>query len=109
MQKEVASVLGLPMHKIEVDVKRLGGGFGGKEDQATHWACHAALASHLLKRPVQVVLNRADDMRMTGKRHPYKQDYKIGLDAKGNILAYDVFITKILEPWISQQFWREHL
>lgn len=91
VQKEVASVLGLPMHKIEIDVKRLGGGFGGKEDQATHWACHAALACHLLKRPVQVVLNRVDDMRMTGKRHPYKQDYKIGLDAKGNILAYDVF------------------
>ena len=91
VQKEVASVLGLPMHKIEVDVKRLGGGFGGKEDQATHWACHAAMASHLLKQPVQVVLNRADDMRMTGKRHPYKQDFKIGLDATGNILAYDVF------------------
>lgn len=91
VQKEVASVLGLPMHKVEVDVKRLGGGFGGKEDQATHWACHTALACHLLKRPVQIVLNRVDDMRMTGKRHPYKQDYKIGLDAKGNILAYDVF------------------
>ena len=91
VQKEVASVLGLPMHKIEVDVKRLGGGFGGKEDQATHWACHAAFACHLLKRPVQIVLSRVDDMRMTGKRHPYKQDYKIGLDAAGNILAYDVF------------------
>lgn len=91
VQKEVASVLDLPMHKVEVDVKRLGGGFGGKEDQATHWACHAALACHLLKRPVQVVLNRADDMRMTGKRHPYKQDYRIGLDAEGKILSYDVF------------------
>jgi len=86
----VASVLGLPMHKVEVDVKRLGGGFGGKEDQATQWACMVAVAAHAANCPVQLVLNRTDDMRMTGKRHPYKQDYKIGLDAEGKILAYEV-------------------
>lgn len=89
-QKHVAGVLGLPMHKVEIDVKRLGGGFGGKEDQATHWACMAAIAAQDLKRPVQIVLNRVDDMKMTGKRHPYKQDFKIGLDAEGKILAYEV-------------------
>lgn len=89
-QKFAARVLGIPMHKVEVDVKRIGGGFGGKEDQATHWACMAALAAVKLKRPVQIVLNRVDDMRMTGKRHPYKQDYKLGLNAEGKILAYEV-------------------
>ncbi|NBB80669.1 MAG: molybdopterin-dependent oxidoreductase [Verrucomicrobia bacterium] len=90
VQKSVAQVLDLPMHKVEVDVKRLGGGFGGKEDQATHWACMVAIAAKLLDRPVQIVLSRGDDMRMTGKRHPYKQDFKIGLDTEGKILAYEV-------------------
>ncbi len=89
-QKFIARILGIPMHKVEVDVKRIGGGFGGKEDQATHWACMAALAAVKLKKPVQIVLNRIDDMRMTGKRHPYKQDYKLGLDTEGNILAFEV-------------------
>jgi len=89
-QKHVAGVLGLPMHKVEIDVKRLGGGFGGKEDQATHWACMAAFTAKLLGKPVQLVLGRVDDMRMTGKRHPYKQDFKIGLSSEGKILAYEV-------------------
>ncbi len=90
VQKFVAHILGISMHKVEVDVKRLGGGFGGKEDQATHWACYCALAATLLQKPVQIVLSRLDDMRMTGKRHPYKQDFKIGLDKEGQILALDI-------------------
>jgi xanthine dehydrogenase large subunit len=89
VQKHVAQLLGLPMHKIEVDVKRLGGGFGGKEDQATHWACMCAVAAWHLRKPVQLVLNRVEDIRMTGKRHPYKQDFKLGLDSEGRILAAD--------------------
>lgn len=89
-QKWVAAVVGVPMHKVEVDVKRLGGGFGGKEDQATHWACMAAMSAVALQTPVQIVLNRVEDMKMTGKRHPYKQDFKIGLTKDGKILAYDV-------------------
>ncbi len=90
VQKAAARVLGLPNHKVEVDVIRLGGGFGGKEDQATCWACMAALATHLLRRPVQLVLHRLDDLKMTGKRHPYTADYKIGLTRDGKILAYSV-------------------
>jgi xanthine dehydrogenase large subunit len=88
--KWIAAVLGIPMHKVEVDVKRLGGGFGGKEDQATHWACMASIAAVDLNLPVQIVLNRIEDMKMTGKRHPYKQDFKIGLTKDGKILAFDV-------------------
>lgn len=89
VQHVTAVVLGVPMHKVEVDVKRLGGGFGGKEDQATHWAAMAALAAAHLEAPVELVLNRLDDIRMTGKRHPYSADFKIGLNAQRKILAYE--------------------
>lgn len=88
VQKTAAAVLGLPMHRIEVDVTRLGGGFGGKEDQATPYACMAALAAMRLKKAVKIVLHRLDDMIMTGKRHPYSADYKIGLSAGLKIIAY---------------------
>ncbi len=88
VQKTTAQVLGLPMHKIEVDVTRLGGGFGGKEDQATPWAVMAALATYHLNQSVKLILNRHDDLRMTGKRHPYESTYKIGLSKDLKILAY---------------------
>ncbi|WP_084203426.1 xanthine dehydrogenase molybdopterin binding subunit [Psychroserpens damuponensis] len=88
VQKTVAQVLDVAMHKIEVDVTRLGGGFGGKEDQATPWAVMAALATFHLNQSVKLILNRHDDLRMTGKRHPYESTYKIGLTKDLKILAY---------------------
>ncbi len=90
VQKITAQVLGVAMHKIEVDVIRLGGGFGGKEDQATPWAVMAAVAVSHLKKPVKYILNRHDDLRMTGKRHPYESFYKIGLDEDLKIQAFEV-------------------
>ena len=90
-QRVVGSMLGIPLHQIEVDVARLGGAFGGKEDQATVWACLAALAAWQTWKPVELVLNRGEDMRMTGKRHPYASDFKIGLSRGGKILAYEVW------------------
>lgn len=89
VQRIVARVLGLSMNDLEVDVARLGGAFGGKEDQATPWAAVAALAASILRRPVRIALTRGEDNRMTGKRHPYSSDFKIGLDAEGRILAYE--------------------
>ncbi len=89
VQKTAARVLGVPMHKIEVDVIRLGGGFGGKEDQATPWAVMTAVAVQHLNRPVKYMLNRHDDMRMTGKRHPYSSFYKIGLTKDLKIKAFE--------------------
>lgn len=89
VQKTVARILGVPHHKVEVDVKRLGGGFGGKEDQASPWACLAALAAWHTGQPVELVLPRHQDMVMTGKRHPYSSDFKIGLTKNGKILAYE--------------------
>ena len=90
VQRAVAKVTGLPMHEIEVDVTRLGGGFGGKEDQANAWAALCAVGTQLTKRPVKYSLNRMEDMRMTGKRHPYSADYRIGLDENLKIIAYNV-------------------
>lgn len=89
VQKTIAKILALPMNQIEVDVVRLGGGFGGKEDQATTYACLASLCAYNLKQPVKLILPRGDDMRMTGKRHPYSSDYKIGLSKEGKILAFE--------------------
>jgi xanthine dehydrogenase large subunit len=90
VQRHMARVLGIPMHRLEVDVTRLGGGFGGKEDQATPWAILCALATYHLNRPVKFSAHRLADMYMTGKRHPYSSDFKIGLDEQLNILAYEV-------------------
>jgi xanthine dehydrogenase large subunit len=90
VQRTIARVLGLAMHQVEVDVPRLGGAFGGKEDQATAWAALAALAAFRLNRPVKLTLSRKEDVTWTGKRHPYSSDYKIGLTDKGMILAYEV-------------------
>ena len=89
VQRHTADVLGIPMHRIEVDTTRLGGGFGGKEDQATSWAIFCALAAWHLKKPVKYSLHRMEDMRMTGKRNPYSSDFKIGLDAELKIIAYE--------------------
>ncbi|MBC7606049.1 MAG: molybdopterin-dependent oxidoreductase [Burkholderiales bacterium] len=90
VQRTVSRVLGIPMHKVEVDTVRLGGGFGGKEDQATPWAVMVALATQILQKPVKLAMHRMDDMRMTGKRHPYSADFKIGLNKALKILAYEV-------------------
>jgi len=89
-QRAIAKVTGLPMHSLDVEVTRLGGGFGGKEDQANAWAALCALACLDLQRPVKYALPRTDDMVMTGKRHPYSSDFRIGLDKDGRILAYEV-------------------
>ena len=89
VQRCVARVTALPMNLIEVDVTRLGGGFGGKEDQANAWAAICAVGAQLTRKPVKYALHRMEDMRMTGKRHPYSADYKIGLDKDLKIVAYE--------------------
>jgi len=89
VQRTAARVLGIGMNKVEVDVPRLGGGFGGKEDQASAWGTMAAMTAWILKRPAKCIPHRMEDMRMTGKRNPYSSDYKIGLDEDHNIIAYE--------------------
>lgn len=90
VQRVIARLLGLAMHQVEVEVTRLGGAFGGKEDQATAWAALAALGAVICKAPVKLVLQRREDMIFTGKRHPYTSDFRIGLNYDGRILAYEV-------------------
>jgi xanthine dehydrogenase large subunit len=90
VQHVVAKVLGLPDAFVICEVRRMGGGFGGKESQATQWAAIAALAAHKLKRPCKIRLDRDDDFATTGKRHDMRCDYRIGFDEAGRIQAYDV-------------------
>lgn len=90
IQKMVSGVLGMPQNMVTVDIKRLGGGFGGKESQATSWACLAALAAYQTGRPALVRLTRDEDMLSTGKRHAFESDYRVGFDKEGKILAYSV-------------------
>ncbi|MCK9556914.1 MAG: molybdopterin cofactor-binding domain-containing protein [Candidatus Cloacimonadaceae bacterium] len=90
VQEVVSVVLGIPAHRIVVEVPRLGGAFGGKERGATIWATMAALGAYLTGKPVQVLLTRDEDMHATGKRHPFKSNWQVGFDASGRIQAWDV-------------------
>ena len=83
VQKLVAQVIDVSLNKVTVDMRRMGGGFGGKETQAAQPACLAALASHLTGKPCKMRLPRELDMRMTGKRHPFTVQYKVGFNSQG--------------------------
>lgn len=93
VQKLVAEVLGLPIHEVQVEVRRMGGGFGGKETQAAPLACVAALLARASGRPVKYRLARADDMIQTGKRHDFYNRYDIGFDADGLIRGADIMVA----------------
>ncbi|GGB34734.1 xanthine dehydrogenase molybdopterin binding subunit [Oceanisphaera marina] len=93
VQKLVASVLGVSMHKVVIDMRRMGGGFGGKETQAAGPACMAAVVARLTGRPTKMRLPRVEDMMMTGKRHPFFNQYKIGFDDNGRIQASEIIVA----------------
>ncbi|ASP49641.1 xanthine dehydrogenase molybdopterin binding subunit [Cognaticolwellia beringensis] len=93
VQKLVAEVLDIPLNKVIVDTRRMGGGFGGKETQAAPWACLAALLSNVTKRPVKFKLSRSDDMCMTGKRHPFENNYHVGFDSDGQIKGINIEVN----------------
>jgi xanthine dehydrogenase large subunit len=90
VQEVIAHVLGLPINKVVVVTKRMGGAFGGKECQATHPAAMAALVAHKTKRPARIAYNKDDDMRVTGGRHPFQNDYKVAFTSDGLITALQV-------------------
>ena len=85
VQKLVAEVLGVPMAKVVVDMRRMGGGFGGKETQAAGPACLCAIIARLTGHPTKMRLLRGDDMAMTGKRHPFYVEYDVGFDDTGRL------------------------
>jgi len=86
-QTLVAEVLGVKKKDVVVEVRRIGGGFGGKETQGNHVACWSALLAHATGRPVKIRLFRDDDMIMTGKRHRFLIRYEAGFDNEGMLLA----------------------
>ena len=90
VQHILGRVLAMPDAFVTVETRRMGGAFGGKESQAAQTACLAALAAHVTKRPCKLRLDRDDDMVMTGKRHDFRADWKVGFDAQGRIGVYDI-------------------
>ena len=90
VQHVVAHALGIPDKDVICIVKRMGGAFGGKESQGAPYAAYAALVSQKLGVPARVVLNKDDDMISTGKRNPFENEYRVGFDDDGRILALDV-------------------
>lgn len=93
VQKLVAEVLGIPLHKVVADVRRMGGGFGGKETQAAGPACIAALLASKTGQPVKFRVDRSQDMMSTGKRHPFRHRYRAGFDSKGVIKGIDIEVA----------------
>ena len=89
IQHKVADALGLPMHAVRVEVRRMGGGFGGKESQGNALAVACALAARATGRPCKMRYDRDDDFIITGKRHPFVIRYRAGHDAEGRLLAVD--------------------
>lgn len=87
MQHVVAHALAIPSHQVQVECRRMGGGFGGKESQSALWAASAALCAMHLQVPVKLRADRDDDMMVTGKRHEFYYEYEIGYDDQGLILA----------------------
>jgi xanthine dehydrogenase large subunit len=90
MQRQVCQALNLRAHQVVCEVRRLGGGFGGKEVQSALFACVASVAAQRLQRPVKLRLDRDDDMMITGKRHSFHYEYEVGFDDEGRILGAQV-------------------
>lgn len=91
-QDGVALFLGLPAHKVVCRVKRMGGGFGGKESRCVNIACYASIAAFLTQRPARLCLDRDVDMSVTGHRHPFQARYRASANKEGKLLALDVEI-----------------
>ncbi|GAM96799.1 xanthine dehydrogenase [alpha proteobacterium U9-1i] len=89
IQHLVAHVLGLANNAVTVEVRRMGGGFGGKETQPALIAAAAALVAAKMGRPSKLCLDRDDDMILTGKRHDFEIEYDVGFDASGVIEGTD--------------------
>jgi xanthine dehydrogenase large subunit len=90
VQHWVAHALGVNLHDVRVETRRMGGGFGGKETQAGHLAVWSALAARKFQTAVKLRLDRDDDFLITGKRHPFDYDYEVGFDDEGQLQGLKV-------------------
>ena len=93
VQHWIAHALGVANHRVTVQCRRMGGGFGGKETQAGHMAVWACLAARKFSCPVKLRLDRDDDFMITGKRHPFEYDYTVGFDDTGLITALKLMMA----------------
>ena len=82
IQVMVAQVLGIPHAAVTVNMRRMGGGFGGKETQGNLFAAVAALAATKVRRAVKIRPDRDDDFQITGKRHDFVVSYDVGYDSR---------------------------
>ncbi|MCY4260459.1 MAG: molybdopterin-dependent oxidoreductase, partial [Rhodobacteraceae bacterium] len=98
IQHKVADTLGVEMHDVRVETRRMGGGFGGKESQANAPACAAAIAARITGRPCKMRYDRDDDMMITGKRHDARIDYRVGFDRTGRLKGVE-FTQYIRGGW----------
>ncbi|XP_065071577.1 xanthine dehydrogenase/oxidase-like isoform X2 [Rhopilema esculentum] len=89
-QAVVAKVLGVPANRVICRVKRMGGGFGGKETRGIPLAAVSAAAADKVRRPVRIMLDRDEDIMISGWRHPFAARYKIGFNNSGKLLAADI-------------------
>lgn len=92
-QAVIAEVLGVPKNEVTVEVRRMGGAFGGKETQANHVAAWTALLARATGHPVKIRLFRDDDQKITGKRHPFIIEYSVGFDYNGILSALDITLN----------------
>ncbi|MDT9000374.1 xanthine dehydrogenase molybdopterin binding subunit [Paucibacter sp. APW11] len=90
MQQLVAHALGWGAHQVQVQCRRMGGGFGGKESQSALFACVAALAASRLRRPVKLRVDRDDDFLITGRRHGFDYRWDVGHDDEGRLLGIEI-------------------
>jgi xanthine dehydrogenase large subunit len=93
IQHAVAKTLGKPGHAVTVEVRRMGGGFGGKETQGALFAVVAALLADKTGRPVKLRADRDDDMIITGKRHDFIAEYQAGFDEDGRLRGVDFMLA----------------
>lgn len=93
VQKLVAEVMGVPLNKVTVDMRRMGGGFGGKETQAAQWACICALLASRNQCAVKLRLPRMQDMIATGKRHPFENSFQLAYSDNGRIEAAKIEVN----------------
>jgi xanthine dehydrogenase large subunit len=89
IQHKVAEAIGLHMNNVRVEMRRMGGGFGGKESQGNALAVACAVAARATGRACKMRYDRDDDMVITGKRHDFRIDYRVGVDDKGKILGIE--------------------
>ncbi len=89
-QHLVAEAIGVPFHQVICEARRMGGAFGGKESQAAPFAGMAAVVAHRFKRSARIAISKDDDMKVTGKRHPFLNFYEVAYDDDGKILGLKV-------------------